>query len=152
MEAPVARVLALGREGEEEVLPALEPAGLEARQELLAGRARVGGGLEHDQLPGPQAAGDLLGGRADVGEVGLAVPPERGGDADDDGVALAEAVEVGGGLDAAAREGAPRRARAPMCRMYDSPRCRASGFFGSTSKPTTGKPASSKRSASGRPT
>ena len=46
----VAGILALGREGEEEVAAALQPARLEARQQLLARRARVGGRLEHHQL------------------------------------------------------------------------------------------------------
>src|SRR5207244_13244161 len=45
---------------------------LEARQQLLARRSRIRRRLEDDELPRPQAQGDLLGGDADVLEVGLA--------------------------------------------------------------------------------
>ena len=57
-EVLVARVLALGREGQEEVPAALEPAGLEDRQHHLVGRAGVGGALEDDELALAEVLGD----------------------------------------------------------------------------------------------
>ena len=46
---------------------------LEDRQDALARRARVGRGLEDDQLAGLQRVGDGLGGADQRPEVGLAV-------------------------------------------------------------------------------
>jgi hypothetical protein len=105
VEAAIAGVLALGREGQEEVAARLEPARLEARQELLARGARVGGRLQHHQLPGPQPLRDLVGRLAHVREVGLAVTAERRRHAHEDGVALGEAVERRRRLDPAPPEG-----------------------------------------------
>ena len=89
-EVGVARVLALGREGEEEVRPALQagaPRGSAApprrwcrdRSSIRARRAGPGAG-----------AGDRLRGVDDVGEVRLAVRGERRRHADQDRVGLAE--------------------------------------------------------------
>ena len=105
VEAAVARVLALGREGQEEVLAAREAARLEARQQLLARGAGIGGRLEHHQLARPQPRRDLVGRLAHVGEVGLAVAAERRRHAHQDRVALGETIERRGGLDPAAPEG-----------------------------------------------
>ncbi len=44
--------------------------------------------------------GDGLGGFDDVGHVGVAIFGEGGGDADDEGVALGEPGEIGGGVEA----------------------------------------------------
>ena len=71
-ELGVARVLALGAEGQEEVDARFQPAGGEERQDDVAGRARIGRALEDDELAGPQPRGDGLGRVDDVGEVGLA--------------------------------------------------------------------------------
>ena len=54
VERAVRRVDALGRERQEEVLADLEAALLEHRQHELVGRARIGGRLQDDQLPGTQ--------------------------------------------------------------------------------------------------
>src|SRR5512143_1183618 len=54
---------------------------------------------------GVEAPGHFVRGRPDVGEVGLAVTPQRRGDAHEDGVALRQALEVGGRHDPPAREG-----------------------------------------------
>jgi hypothetical protein len=104
VEVAVARVLALGREGQEEVAAAPEAARLEARQELLARRPRIGGRLEHHQLARAQALRDLVSRVPHVGEVGLAVRAERRRHAHHDRVALRQAVEGGGRLDAPALE------------------------------------------------
>ena len=92
-----ARVDALGREGEVEVATGPQPGALEHRRDLLAGRARVGGALEHDQVAGAQAPRQALG-RAQHGrQVGLAVLGERGRKADQDGVDRAQRVPGRGG-------------------------------------------------------
>ncbi len=97
----VARVLALRRVGEEEVLAAaeaaLQPLLREPRQQDLFGCARIGGRLQHHELPRPQALADLLRGDAHIAEVRLALRGERGGHADQNGVRLPQAGEVGAG-------------------------------------------------------
>ena len=100
-ELGVARVLALGAEGQEEVDARPEPAGGQQRQDDLAGGARVGGALEDHELAGPQPLGDRAGRVDDVGQVRLARLGQRGGDADDDDVGLVEPAEVDGGLEEA---------------------------------------------------
>ena len=109
VEVLAAWVLAFRGEGEEEVAATFQAARLEDGPELLVGGARVGGGLEEDQLPWAQALRDLAPGGVDVRVVRLAVRPERRGHADGDGVAVAQAVEVGGGVVPAAlhRRGDP---------------------------------------------
>ena len=69
-----ARVDALGRHREVEVLAGLEAAALlEQRLDDLARRAGVRGRLEHDDLPAPQHGREPARGLLDVGEVGLAL-------------------------------------------------------------------------------
>jgi hypothetical protein len=105
-EVLVAGVLALGREGEKVVDAALEAAGVETGQELLARGAGVGRRLEDDELSLAQVRGDRLRTDADVLEVGLAMDAERRGDADQDGIAFGQAGMVRRGFGAAAAEGA----------------------------------------------
>ena len=130
-----------GEKARKKPFPHSSPRASKRGQELLARRARVGGGLEDDQLPGPQAAGHLLGGRS-----GCTRGRARGGGPSGVGTQTMtashsdEAVEVGGGHDPAAREGL-RHALARRCggcttRRGAGPRASS----GSTSKPTTGKP------------
>src|SRR5258708_34183774 len=93
----VARILPLGGEGQEIVGAAGEPAGLEAREQLLARRSGIRGRLEHHELSRSQSPGDLLGRDADVLEIRLALGAQRRRYADDAGVTLADAVEVRSG-------------------------------------------------------
>jgi hypothetical protein len=92
----VAGIFALGRESEKVVFAALHPGGVEPRHELFARGAGIGGRLEDDELARAQMACDLVGGAADVREIGLAVCAEGRRDGDDDGVAGGETGEVGG--------------------------------------------------------
>ena len=107
----VAGIDALGAEGEEEVLPGPEAASLEFRLQQFAGRAGVGRGLEDDELPGPETAADLLKGVEDVGDVGVPGLRERGGDADDDRVHVAETAEVPGRVEQSRLHGGRDRLR-----------------------------------------
>ena len=111
-ERRVARVFPFRREGHQHVAGRLQAAGEEAGQQLLFRGARVGGRLQDDQLTRAQVRGHLVGGVADEGEVGLAMPPQRRGHADDDGIAAGQPVEVRGGGEAAAGHGLAPRAPA----------------------------------------
>ena len=62
-EVRVAGVLALGAEGEEEVAAGGEAAGLQDRQDDVAGRAGVGRALQDDELARPEPRGDRRGPR-----------------------------------------------------------------------------------------
>jgi hypothetical protein len=95
----VARVHALGGEGEVEVAAGDETGLLEDRQDALARGAGIGGGLQDDQLAGLQDVGDDLRGAEQRPEVGLAIGRQRRRDADDDRVAGAETGGAGRGLD-----------------------------------------------------
>ncbi len=92
--ARVARVHALGREGQEEIAPHLEAGLLEPRQDELVRRARVGRALEDDEQPGLEVPRHLLGRRDDERHVGIAMLRERRGDAHVDGVHALERAEV----------------------------------------------------------
>ena len=72
VEALVARVLALGAEGQVEVHARLEAALLQQRLEHLVGGARVGGGLEHEELALAHVRRQRLAGLDDVAHVRLA--------------------------------------------------------------------------------
>jgi len=75
----VAGVDALGAVAEEEVGADHQPRRLlEEGPEELLGRARVGGGLEHDQGSGAEEPPEHAGRRLDVRQVGDAVPQRRG--------------------------------------------------------------------------
>jgi hypothetical protein len=95
----VARIDPLGAEADEDVLAQGEAPG-QRRDQHLAGGARVGGGLQHDEHVLVLVLRDLLGGREDVADVRLLGLVERGGDADDDGVRLGQDGGVGGGVGA----------------------------------------------------
>ena len=97
----IARVLALGAEGQEEVLARPQSPGLEQREDDVARGAGIGGALQDDELARPEPRGDGLGRVDDVAQVGLARLGQGRGDADDDGVGLVEAFEPVGGLEAA---------------------------------------------------
>ena len=85
-----AGVDALGRVGDAEVAAGGEAGLLEERDQPLAGRAGIGGGLEHHELTALEHARHGRGGAQDRAEVGLAVARERRGHADDHGVAAGE--------------------------------------------------------------
>ena len=94
----IARVFALGGEGQVEIRARLEAGALlQHRAQVLVGGAGVGGGFQHDEGPFFQVGGHGLAGVGDVGDVRLAVLVERGGDADDDGAHVLDPGEVGGG-------------------------------------------------------
>ena len=114
VELRIAGVLALGRERQEVALASRQPSCVEAGLQLLAGGSGVSGGLQDDQLAGTEAASDLVRRASDVGEVRVAMPAEGRGDADEDGVALGQSVEVRRGLDAAASEGIGHALRADV--------------------------------------
>ncbi len=94
-ERRVAGILALRRERNKKIATAGEAGGLETRDQLFARRPGIGRRLQHDQLSAAKAAGDRVSGRTDVSQVGFAVFSERGRYADDDGVAIAQALEIG---------------------------------------------------------
>ena len=87
VELRVARVDALGREREEEVSPTLSPRSSSSGQDQLLGGAGIGGALEDDELPRPQALGDRLRGGQTMCEVGVLGLAERRRHADDHRVA-----------------------------------------------------------------
>src|SRR5206468_9466881 len=92
----VARIHALRREGEEEVLPDRESLLLDLWQDHLLGGAGVRGALEHHELPLPEPWQQALERREDEGDVRLAGFPERRRHADQDGVGARRRVEGGG--------------------------------------------------------
>jgi hypothetical protein len=83
-----ARVDALGREGDVEVAAGLEPGLLEQRYQALAGRARIGGRLERDELPLLEHPRERRAGVHQRAQVGLAVLGERRRHGDDHGLGL----------------------------------------------------------------
>ena len=87
--AGVAGVLALGREGEEELLAAAQPGLLEDAAHELVGGAGVGGRLEHDELARAQRHLDLARRLLDEAHVRLALRGQRRRHADQDRVDLA---------------------------------------------------------------
>ncbi len=94
-EGGVARVDALGGKGEEEVRARLQARGLQRRQQDVARRTGPRRRLEDDELTGLQACRDRLCRGVDRSEVRQAVLVQRGGHADDDGLAVAQ--DLGGG-------------------------------------------------------
>jgi hypothetical protein len=85
----------VGREGEVEVGPDLEAGRSEERQNLLARGPGIRRRLEHDEVAGPEALGDLLRRSEHDRDVGLAVDRERRGKRHEDGVGVPEGVVVG---------------------------------------------------------
>ena len=68
----------------------------EDRLHLLAGGARVRGRLENDEVSGAEPGRDLLGGRDEDAQVGLALARERRRESHEDRVDVAEPVVVRG--------------------------------------------------------
>src|SRR5579885_244306 len=109
----VARILALGRKGEEEVRRdvfafrsggdrTLETALFEDGEDKLLGGARVRGGFEGDKLAALQMRLNRDGGLFDETQVGIAAFVEGRGNADDDSVGFLQFGEIRGGLEMAA--------------------------------------------------
>jgi UDP-glucuronate 4-epimerase len=97
----VSGVLTLGAVGHVEIPTALHSAAFEQRDHQLARGARVGRRLQDDDLTAPQLRQDAAQSLLDVAQVRLAVPRQRRGDADQQGVGLARATEVGRGVEQA---------------------------------------------------
>jgi hypothetical protein len=93
--ALVAGIDPLRRVGQEEIALHLQARGLQDGQHHLVGGAWVGRGLQTDQLPRPQIAGQLAGDMLDVLQVGDQVAGQRRGHGDDDHVHLRHQAEVG---------------------------------------------------------
>ena len=94
----IAGIFALRRKGEMEINTRLEAGTfLQHLQQVLVGRARIGGRFQHHEDAAMQIRRDGLAGDGDVGNIRLAVLVERRGHADDDGLDLLDAAEVGGG-------------------------------------------------------
>jgi hypothetical protein len=100
-----ARVDALRREGKVEVAAGRQPRLLEERREALARGARVGGGLEHHELPLLQHARQGVAGVDQRLEVWLAVAGQRGRHGHHDGVHLGQVGVAGGRVEALADPG-----------------------------------------------
>ena len=107
----VAGIFALRREGQDRnrwryfrLRPvrdrAAQAALFENRQDQFFGGARIGGAFEHDQLIALQVRRDGVRGLLDVAQVRLAALIERRGDADQDRVHVAQAGEIGCGVEA----------------------------------------------------
>ena len=85
-----------------EVAAGRQPGLLEQGLQALARRPGVGGRLEDHEFALVQDGRQRPPGVRDVGEVGLALVGERGGDADQHGVAAGEHLVVGAGPEAVA--------------------------------------------------
>ena len=107
----IAGVLALGREGQEDLAPDLQASGLQKGADHLVRGARPGRRLQDDQLARPQGSGGRGGAGADVGQVRVPVAGHRGRDADDDGVRLGKPAEVGGRRELTGVQGGPHQRR-----------------------------------------
>jgi hypothetical protein len=101
----VARVDALGREGQVEVDTGLQSSLLEDREQALTSRPRVGRGLEDDELAGLEDVGHGLRGGEQRAEVRLAVGRQGSRDGDDDRVRKRQARGARGGLQLRANGG-----------------------------------------------
>ena len=108
------RILALGRERQQEILRTREPGRFQHGQQFLVGGAWIRGGLEDHQLSLPQPLRNLRAGVVDVGHVRLAVAAERRRDADHDRVAVTKAIEVRRGRESPARHRALHPVRADV--------------------------------------
>ena len=84
-----------------EVAAGAQAGALQHRGDLLAGGARVGGALQHDEVAGAQAAGERLAGAEHGRQVRLPVLGERRRQADQDRVDRPQLVPRGGRADAA---------------------------------------------------
>src|SRR5690606_1218898 len=91
----VARIDALGREGQEEIAAGHESLFFEQRPHDFVGRARVRRRLEDDELARPQVLCDRLHGRDDERKIGIARLPQRRRHADVDGVEHGDRRRVG---------------------------------------------------------
>jgi hypothetical protein len=100
----IARVFALGREGQEEILAALQALTLQDGEHVFVGRPRVCRAFEDDQLALAEVLGDHLRGIEDVGQVGIAMGVERRRHADQDGVHLRQPRKIGRRVEAAGRQ------------------------------------------------
>src|SRR5690606_22881403 len=95
----VARVDALGREGQVEPLAGGQPGRFEQGTDQLVRGPRPGGGFEHDERAFAQVACHGLAGALHGRQVGPVVLVQGGGDADDDRAALGQDRLVEGGAE-----------------------------------------------------
>src|SRR3546814_381219 len=94
-ETDVARIFALGRIDEKEVLADLAARAFDARQQLFLGRARIGRAFKRQYLAGTQIGQQRIGRVGNEAQIGLAMAAERRRDTDDQRVAIAGACEIG---------------------------------------------------------
>lgn len=99
-ERRVARVDALGTEGQVEVAPSHKAPGLEDGAHLVVGGARVRRGLQDDQVPGAQVDRNGPGGAEHRAKVRTSLGGQRGGHADHDRVGVGDHRRIGGCLEA----------------------------------------------------
>ena len=93
----IARIDALRREAQEEVLAHLQLRLLEHRQHQFVGGAGIGGRFQDHQHAGVKVFGDLLAGVDDVAHVRIFGLAQRRRHADVDGVQVRDRGEIGGG-------------------------------------------------------
>lgn len=98
-ESGVAGIFALGGIDDKEILSDGETTGGDTGDDFFLGGAGVGGAFEANDLAFTQVGEDRLQGLHHVAEVRLMVLGKRGGDANDDGVGLADTGEVAGWLE-----------------------------------------------------
>ena len=103
-----ARVHALGREGQREVLPGAQPALLEQRHHVLARRAGERRRLEDHGLAAADDSGQRLRGAEQRAQVRLAIARQRRGDAHEDRVRLVQFDVARGERAALLHRGEPR--------------------------------------------
>src|SRR6185503_4512764 len=93
----IARINAFGRERQQEIVVEFQVFFFEHREQDFVSGSRISCGLENDQMPAAQTFRDLFGRGEDKRDVWFLGLSERRGNADDDRVALAQVVEIGGG-------------------------------------------------------
>lgn len=98
-ESGVARVFALGGINDVEILADDETTGGDTGDDFFLSGAGIGGAFEANDLAFTEVGEDRLQGLDHVAEVRLMVLGKRGGDANDDGVGLADTGEVAGWLE-----------------------------------------------------
>src|SRR3989338_11008782 len=105
LELLVARVDALGREREIEILARAKPALLEDGSEQLFGGPGIGGAFKDHERAALQILCDACARLFDVGSVGRLMLGDGGGYGDEDNAALADLLPIGCGGDIAVPTG-----------------------------------------------
>ena len=90
----IAGIHSFGRKRQQKILVEFQPSLFKHRQQDFIGRAGIGGRFKNDQLAVVQPLLDFFSRSEDVGNVRLFGFSQRRRDADDDGVAIVEMVEI----------------------------------------------------------